>query len=1098
MVSTSDQGHRQLAAVVFLDMVGYSALMQENETRAQAAVDVVWDIARPLVAQHGGTEVRLFGDGMLLTFGGTVAAAQCLLQVFQELAQHNQALATDQRIGARAGIHLGDISSRDGEIFGDGVNIASRLVGLAPPGGIALSPHVRDQLTNTLDHPLKSLGIKALKNIKAPMELFCLPGPECSAADLHAAVIGGDAPARLWRFGAAEFDERALELTVAGQAVALERSAVEVLLGLLSHAGEVVTSEELREAADGISEAQLSQCISQLRSALRDEQQQQIKTQAGFGYRLAVLVSVEAAPNQTLTQFDYKPGDHPPLRPLWSLEKLLGAGGHGEVWLARHDKTHEERVYKFALDASKLSSLKREITLSRVLHSTAHNAHFIRVLDWNLELSPYFIECEYGGNDNLLGWAQAQGGIDQVPMALRLELAVQIAEALAAAHSVGVLHKDLKPGNILIHQVNDETPRVKLADFGSGEVLDPQHMADAGITRMGFTQAVVIDANSSAGTPLYFAPELFSGQPATVQADVYALGVLLYQLLVGNFRKPLSTGWEGDIADELLREDIAAATHGDPQLRLADAAGFAQRLRQLEARREQREAEVAAAAIAQQHQRDAEQAKQRLALMQSRRRWTLTVILALVIGLAAALRSQQAAVVAREQATAAAAQSQAVADFLSKDLFSVVGEKPLRDLTVQELLQSAADKLDQRDEQLPEVAAQLHAAIGDAFLKMTDYSEAGRHFDQALQHYLDDSALDSATALRAAQMSVDLLKYNPPELNRQLPRLLAIRDSFAAELDPLHPSLLDFAWNLAQAQYAAGNWADSLREMQDLIARAQRQPEQHQDWILSSRLRLVDLYRWVGEFAKARALLAKLDKQLAQHPEVPPMQMANRHAFAAHLLVENERFAEARETVARARALIEPWLPAQKNHVSLQLDLLDGQIAQRAGLHEAALVHLKPAVETMVALEWIQQVNMGGPILHMLASAHADAGQTEEAIALWREALEWERRGQRLDGNDTVMIRIGLAEQLGKSGQLEAARTQLEQIDEQALARIGEGALLWAQLRRVQGLQALLEHKSELARERLQEARRRYLLHYGEQHSFSRRAAAELKQATGT
>lgn len=582
---------RHLAAIMFVDMVGYAARMQESEPRTIAAVRSLWDRVRPILAGHGGREVDLAGDGMLMEFPGALAAVRCALQIHTSLHEANRALPAAERIRVRAGVHLGDIEHRDGRIYGDGVNIAARILPLSPPGGIAMTPHVSDQLFNVLDSPPQRLGSKTLKHIKRPIEIWCIPGPDCSAADLAAAreAAQDESAGRRWSFGNIAFDERTLELSVAGTAVELEKKALDVLTVLLHRAGEVVTKDELIEAAwpgRVISDSALTSSMAKLRSALADDEQQIIRTMHGFGYRLAVPVKVETTALPALPRFDFKPGDHPPLRPLWALVRSLGQGGHGEVWLARHEKTREERVYKFATDPAHLASLKREITLSRILNDTHGPRHFVRVLDWNLEQLPYFIECEYSPRGSLVDWAESQGGLDKVPLETRLDLAAQIAEALAAAHSLGVLHKDLKPDNVLVSQEAGQPPTVKLADFGSGGVLDPQRLESLGITRMGFTRTQ-LDIDSTDATPLYMAPEVLAGQPWTSKADIYALGLILFQLVTGDLRRPLAPGWEKDVADELLRRDILLAASGNPDHRLGDAALLAQSLRTLGARREQ-------------------------------------------------------------------------------------------------------------------------------------------------------------------------------------------------------------------------------------------------------------------------------------------------------------------------------------------------------------------------------------------------------------------------------------------------------------------------------------------------------------------------------
>ena len=391
---------------------------------------------------------------------------------------------------------------------------------------------------------------------------------------------------RCWTFASAVFDERTLELRVRGEIVDVERKPCEVLLHLLLHAGEVVTKDELLEAVWPrriLTETALTKCIARLREALGDIDQSIVKTIYGMGYRLVAPVHVEASVAPPTPHFDFNPGDHPPLRPHWKLLRRLGGGSHGEAWLARHEKTSEQRVFKFALDAPALISLKREITLFRLLNDTLdERAQVVRLLDWNLEQPPCFIEAEYIAGGSLADWIAQKGGFASIVPAQRVDLAAQIAEALAGTHSVGVLHKDLKPTNVLIDTDDAEHPLVRLGDFGSGGMLDPDRLDALHITRMGFTGTM--HAGETSGTLTYLAPEVLAGQPSTVQTDIYALGVILYQLVVGDLHRPLAPGWERDVADELLREDIAAAADIDPSRRLGDAGELARRLRSLDER----------------------------------------------------------------------------------------------------------------------------------------------------------------------------------------------------------------------------------------------------------------------------------------------------------------------------------------------------------------------------------------------------------------------------------------------------------------------------------------------------------------------------------
>src|SRR5271166_2572922 len=299
---------------------------------------------------------------------------------------------------------------------------------------------------------------------------------------------------RRWHFAGAVLDERTLELLVNGVDAELERKPLEVLIYLLEHAGEVCTKDELLTGVwPGriLSETVLTKCIGRLREVIGDRDQTIIKTAYGFGYRFIAPVQVELGSTPEPARLEFKPGDHPPGRPLWSLVERLGIGRHGEAWRGRHEKTHEQRVFKFALDEASLGVLKREITLFRIINdSLGDRARIVRLLDWNLEQLPYFTEAEYLGGGSLIDWAKGRGGIAAIPVAERLEVVAKIAAALAAVHSVGVLYKNLKPSNIMVRPVAGQPVDIALGDFGSGGMLDAGHIDRLGITRSGFTRTI--------------------------------------------------------------------------------------------------------------------------------------------------------------------------------------------------------------------------------------------------------------------------------------------------------------------------------------------------------------------------------------------------------------------------------------------------------------------------------------------------------------------------------------------------------------------------------------------------------------------------------
>jgi serine/threonine protein kinase/WD40 repeat protein/class 3 adenylate cyclase len=276
-----------------------------------------------------------------------------------------------------------------------------------------------------------------------------------------------------------------------------------------------------------------------------------------------------------------------PRRDAWILERRLGEGGFGEVWLARHERLREARVFKFCFDKVRLRSFRQETRIFRLLRGAlGARPDIARLYDVELERPPYFLESEYVPHGNLSQWAEGKGGIAGVPLDMRLEIFVQTATALSAAHSAGVLHKDLKPSNILIREDATGSPSPCLADFGIGAVADPGRLLDLGITPTAFaTTAGHDDDLGRVGTRLYAPPESQIGGVPTEKGDIYALGVLLFQLVVGDFDRPLASGWERLIDDELLRADIGTMVEGDPAARLGSAANAAELVRQLPRRR---------------------------------------------------------------------------------------------------------------------------------------------------------------------------------------------------------------------------------------------------------------------------------------------------------------------------------------------------------------------------------------------------------------------------------------------------------------------------------------------------------------------------------
>src|SRR5499427_3910512 len=167
---------RKLAAILVSDVVGYSRLVGADEERILARLRALRsDLIDPSIAVHNGRVVKHTGDGSIVEFRSVVEAVRCAVEVQNGMAERNAGLPPDRRIELRIGIHLGDVvEESDGDLMGDGVNIASRLEGVATPGAICLSEDAYRQVRARLDLAVSDLGQTNLKNISEPMRVYSL------------------------------------------------------------------------------------------------------------------------------------------------------------------------------------------------------------------------------------------------------------------------------------------------------------------------------------------------------------------------------------------------------------------------------------------------------------------------------------------------------------------------------------------------------------------------------------------------------------------------------------------------------------------------------------------------------------------------------------------------------------------------------------------------------------------------------------------------------------------------------------------------------------------------------------------------------------
>jgi WD40 repeat protein/serine/threonine protein kinase/class 3 adenylate cyclase len=532
--------------LLFSDVVGSTALKQALGDRAGVAlVQEHHALVRNILEQFpGAEEISTAGDSFLLVFIKPSDAVRFALLLQARLGEFNRGRPVP--VEDRIGLHLGEVVVEETgagkrDVHGMQVDTGARVMGLAQARQILMTRPV-------FDNARQSLKGEEIEGI--------------SALD--------------W------LNHGRFELKGVGEPVEI----CEVRAAGVANLSPPTTSEKARrvEVAEG---------------------------EAVLGWRPAVGTVV---PNTK-----------------WVLEQKLGEGGFGEVWLGRHQVMKERRVFKFCFRADRVRSLKREMTLFRLIKERiGDHPNIVSLREVYFDEPPFYVEMDYVAGQDLRAWCETQGRADKVSLESKLEIVAQVADALQAAHDAGVIHRDVKPGNILVGgpksevggpkpEAGGERPEVrgqrsevggqssklgdsqlsaltsalvvKLTDFGIGQVVSQEYLA--GVTRAGFTQTLLSGSSSQTGTQLYLAPELLAGEPATTRSDIYSLGVVLYQLVVGAFNRPLTSDWTEEVGDPLLRDDLRHCVAGKPAERFVGAGQLAKNLRSLPERRAELERRAA-------------------------------------------------------------------------------------------------------------------------------------------------------------------------------------------------------------------------------------------------------------------------------------------------------------------------------------------------------------------------------------------------------------------------------------------------------------------------------------------------------------------------
>lgn len=301
-------GQRTLAAIVFTDVVSFSARMQADEETTLRLLQRDFGLMRELAAQHQGSVLKTTGDGLLLYFSSAVQAVACALAMQRQFAEHARKHPPEQVLVHRLGIHLGDVFVSEQDVMGDGVNIAARLQAEAEPGGICISQTVYDVVKNKLTLHVTSLGARELKNITESIPIYRLlleaqlgPG---SAGLSEVLGAKGDArpgvPSAPVKTAASRFGE-VLAAAWKSRGFRIGVGAVLILVMGITVFAQVRRRMELRRER-----AEIAKARAELNSALRETEAIAEEESTGIAQALnALRAQLPQLKNEYLNRYDF-------------------------------------------------------------------------------------------------------------------------------------------------------------------------------------------------------------------------------------------------------------------------------------------------------------------------------------------------------------------------------------------------------------------------------------------------------------------------------------------------------------------------------------------------------------------------------------------------------------------------------------------------------------------------------------------------------------------------------------------------------------------------------------------------------------------------
>jgi hypothetical protein len=567
-------------------------------------------------------------------------------------------------------------------------------------------------------------------------------------------------------------------------------------------------------------------------------------------------------------------------------------------------------------------------------------------------------------------------------------------------------------------------------------------------------------------------------------ADIYALGVILYQVVIGDLRRPLATGWEEHVGDSLLRADIADATIGDPAKRLESAAELARRLRDLDGRRREADAANAAAMRAQ-------LAEAKLARVRARRPWMIAAMVALFLGTGLSVMSAVRAARERDNALHQTRIADSVNGFLANDLLA--RSNPFRSASAEEsfvdAVKQASPLIDRRFAAEPAIAARLHQTIANAFDKRSNWADARIEYDRTGALWAKAGSGNAADAIvnRLQRAMMEARSYQDSslasaqaEIDRALPEIAALaqprpdipvwlasargmvalvnndikkaQEQFALavdgagklpQFDPI--ARLTFRQRLAFTKIRLGDGPGAERDFRALARDYAAIEGPDGPNVLMTRMNVTQAlmvgHDHEGAIAEASALYPRLAARLGEDHEMT-LQLLTTKAQSEGMI---ERWADAIRDDLRVHALAAKKLGP---HAFFTIaSLTDAATAQcRSGQAARGLANVEQAYRDAVAS--FGKVALTDAIAYTIAECDIDLGRTAEAAARL-QGIDAAAVAQLAgDGDWGANLRLARARIAEASGHKDAARQELEAIRAVYTAKDAEPyqARMWRKL----------------------------------------------------